>query len=205
MSLTIVTPPAEEPVTLTEAKNHLRVDLTDDDSLISALIVAAREHAEAITRRAFITQTLKLSLDAFPANNGPIYVPMPPLQSVNSLKYFDTDGMEQTLTEGTDFLVDNESEPGRITPAPDTGWPATQNRPNAVSVELVAGLCDASTAPKGLKLAILLMEGSLYTIRDAVALQGKNAGQLRMAVDCLLMMHRIWRFVCWKRDGCGIG
>jgi len=67
MSLTIVTPPAEEPVTLTEAKNHLRVDLSDDDSLISALIVAAREHAEAITRRAFITQTLKLSLDAFPA------------------------------------------------------------------------------------------------------------------------------------------
>lgn len=195
MSLTIVTPPAEEPVTLTEAKNHLRVDLTDDDSLISALIVAAREHAEAITRRAFITQTLKLSLDAFPANNGPIYVPMPPLQSVNSLKYFDTDGMEQTLTEGTDFLVDNESEPGRITPAPDTGWPATQNRPNAVSVEFVAGFGDASKVPQGIKQAILLMVGHWYENREAVTMQGNNAGELPMAVDSLLMMHRIWRFV----------
>lgn len=195
MSLTIVTPPAEEPVTLTEAKNHLRVDLTDDDSLISALIVAAREHAEAITRRAFITQTLKLSLDAFPANNGPIYVPMPPLQSVNSLKYFDTDGMEQTLTEGTDFLVDNESEPGRITPAPDTGWPVTQNRPNAVSVEFVAGFGDASKVPQGIKQAILLMVGHWYENREAVTMQGNNAGELPMAVDSLLMMHRIWRFV----------
>lgn len=195
MSLTIVTPPAEEPVTLTEAKNHLRVDLSDDDSLISALIVAAREHAEAITRRAFITQTLKLSLDAFPANNGPIYVPMPPLQSVNSLKYFDTDGMEQTLTEGTDFLVDNESEPGRITPAPDTGWPATQNRPNAVSVEFVAGFGDASKVPQGIKQAILLMVGHWYENREAVTMQGNNAGELPMAVDSLLMMHRIWRFV----------
>jgi len=195
MSLTIVTPPAEEPVTLTEAKNHLRVDLSDDDSLISALIVAAREHAEAITRRAFITQTLKLSMDAFPANNGPIYVPMPPLQSVNSLKYFDTDGMEQTLTEGTDFLVDNESEPGRITPAPDTGWPATQNRPNAVSVEFVAGFGDASKVPQGIKQAILLMVGHWYENREAVTMQGNNAGELPMAVDSLLMMHRIWRFV----------
>lgn len=195
MSLTIVTPPAEEPVTLTEAKNHLRVDLTDDDSLISALIVAAREHAEAITRRAFITQTLKLSLDAFPANNGPIYVPMPPLQSVNSLKYFDTDGVEQTLNEGTDYLVDNESEPGRITPAPDTGWPATQNRPNAVSVEFVAGFGDASKVPQGIKQAILLMVGHWYENREAVTMQGNNAGELPMAVDSLLMMHRIWRFV----------
>ncbi len=195
MSLTIVTPPAEEPVTLTEAKNHLRVDLTDDDSLISALIVAAREHAEAITRRAFITQTLKLSLDAFPANNGPIYVPMPPLQSVNSLKYFNTGGVEQTLTEGTDYLVDNESEPGRITPAPDTGWPATQNRPNAVSVEFVAGFGDASKVPQGIKQAILLMVGHWYENREAVTMQGNNAGELPMAVDSLLMMHRIWRFV----------
>src|SRR5690606_2363792 len=195
MSLTIVTPPAEEPVTLTEAKNHLRVDLSDDDSLISALIVAAREHAEAITRRAFITQTLKLSLDAFPANNGPIYVPMPPLQSVNSLKYFDTDGVEQTLNEGTDYLVDNESEPGRITPAPDTGWPAAQNRPNAVSVEFVAGFGDASKVPQGIKQAILLMVGHWYENREAVTMQGNNAGELPMAVDSLLMMHRIWRFV----------
>lgn len=195
MSLTIVTPPAEEPVSLTEAKNHLRVDLSDDDSLISALIVAAREHAEAITRRAFITQTLKLSLDAFPANNGPIYVPMPPLQSVNSLKYFDTDGVEQTLNEGKDYLVDNESEPGRITPAPDTGWPATQNRPNAVSVEFVAGFGDASKVPQGIKQAILLMVGHWYENREAVTMQGNNAGELPMAVDSLLMMHRIWRFV----------
>lgn len=195
MSLTIVTPPAEEPVTLTEAKNHLRVDLTDDDSLISALIVAAREHAEAITRRAFITQTLKLSMDAFPVNNGPIYVPMPPLQSVNSLKYFNTGGVEQTLTEGTDYLVDNESEPGRITPAPDTGWPATQNRPNAVSVEFVAGFGDASKVPQGIKQAILLMVGHWYENREAVTMQGNNAGELPMAVDSLLMMHRIWRFV----------
>lgn len=195
MSLTIVTPPAEEPVSLTEAKNHLRIDLTDDDSLISALIVAAREHAEAITRRAFITQTLKLSLDAFPANNGPIYVPMPPLQSVNSLKYFDTDGVEQTLTEGADFLVDAESEPGRITPAPDTGWPATQSRPNAVSVEFVAGFGDASKVPQGIKQAILLMVGHWYENREAVTMQGNNAGELPMAVDSLLMMHRIWRFV----------
>ena len=69
--LTLVTAPASEPVSLTEAKAHLRLDSADDDSLITALIRSARETAEAHMRRALVSQTWRLSLDRFPAAPQP--------------------------------------------------------------------------------------------------------------------------------------
>ena len=69
--LTLVTAPASEPVSLAEAKAHLRIEAADDDSLIGALITAARQSAEAHMRRALMSQTWRLSLDRFPAAPQP--------------------------------------------------------------------------------------------------------------------------------------
>ncbi|HVW36055.1 MAG TPA: head-tail connector protein [Pirellulales bacterium] len=71
MNLTLVTPPAAEPVTLAEAKLHARINLTDDDDLVSALIVAARRYCEAFTRRQFVTATWNMVLDTFPSRTFP--------------------------------------------------------------------------------------------------------------------------------------
>mgnify|MGYP000365478232 CR=1 FL=1 len=83
MALTISSEPAVEPISLAEAKAHLRVDTSADDSLITSLIVAARKYFEERTRRSLITQSWKLTLDDFPTE---FTLTRPPIQSVTSVK-----------------------------------------------------------------------------------------------------------------------
>src|SRR5262245_27210237 len=106
MALRLITPPASEPISLTLAKSHLRVDHTDDDTLITAQIAGARFFAEKFTARAFITQTWELVIDQFPTNE--IKIPLPPLQTVNHIKYDDAGGVEQTVNTGN-YFVDSVS------------------------------------------------------------------------------------------------
>lgn len=113
MTYKLITPPSEEPLTLTEVKLHLRVENTDDNALITALIVAAREQAESITARALCTQTWELVLDAFPEA---CVLRHSPVQSVTSVDYIDTDGASQSLTL-TDTLLDSDNTPGYLVTA----------------------------------------------------------------------------------------
>jgi len=87
MRLKLITAPDIEPVTLDEAKNHLKIDSSEDNSLISALIVTARQLAEKETNRAFITQTWEMYLDEV---GNEIEIPKPPLQSIVSIKTIST-------------------------------------------------------------------------------------------------------------------
>ncbi|HND40602.1 MAG TPA: head-tail connector protein, partial [Accumulibacter sp.] len=121
--------PASEPISLSEAKAHLRVDISDDDALITALITAARQFAETECTRALITQQWQLVLDAFPGPSllgVPYGVPYsipghailldrPPVQSVESIQYQDMAGDWQTMPS-TDYVAELQSAPARITP-----------------------------------------------------------------------------------------
>lgn len=191
MALVLVTPPAQEPVPLAEAKAHLRVDTADDDALIQALIVAAREHVEHIIRRALVTQTWDLILDAFPADE--IMLPRPPLQSVSSITYRLQDGTVVTL-DPANYVVDTKSEPGRVVLAPGRSWPSDPlYAAGAVTVRYVAGYGDPAAVPVAIKQAILLLVGHWYENREAVAV-GHTVIQLPMTVDALLWPYRVWWF-----------
>lgn len=164
-AMRVTTAPAIEPVTLTEAKLHLRVDHTADDSLIAALISAAREQAEAFTSRAFIDQTITLTFDSFPESFA---LPRPPLASVTSISYLNGAGASQTLNN-TLYRVDTQSEPGRITVAYGQSWPATYDVTGAVTVIYKAGYgALASAVPSSIKHAILMMVETLYENRGDV-------------------------------------
>lgn len=173
MAIRLITPPAAEPVTLAEAKAHLRVDGTDDDALIASLIEASRIYCEQFTARAFITQTWEYVVDAFPTRE--IMLPLPPLQSVTSVKYDDGSGVETTL--GTDqYEVDNVSQPGWVVPV-TTGWPTSVwDGVNSVRIRFVAGYDPgtdspvdlAANVPQSLKAAILLHVGQLYQQREDI-------------------------------------
>lgn len=186
MGLKLITAPATEPLTLAEAKLHLRVDASDEDSYITALIQAAREFAEHITERAFVTQTWELALDAFPA--AELKLPKPPLASIVSIKYDDTAGTEQTI--GSSFYVaDLYSTPGWVLPAYATSWPATRDQANAVRVRYSCGYGAAAAVPQGIKNWILLRVGSLYAIREEMV----PGRALQPAfVDRLLDAYRVW-------------
>lgn len=165
--ITVVTAPSIEPVTLSEAKAHLRVDsdITAEDTLITALIKAARETAEGRTWRAFLEQTLLLTLDDWPEGDV-IELPRPPLIEVDSVQYYDVDGVLQTMAEA-DYQVDATSEPGRVMPAYDGSWPSLREVPNAVQIQYTAGYGDeAGDVPQKLKQAILLILGAWYAQRE---------------------------------------
>ena len=199
MPLQLVTPPAEEPVSLAEAKQHLRVDGGDDDLLIGSLISAARQAAETKTGRQLITARWKLVLDAFP---GPslmqsatgasfslpghaILLAKCPVQSVVSIEYMDMNGATQVMP-ADDYVLDVACEPARITPVFGKTWPPTLPQMGAVSVTFDAGYGAASSVPEGLKSWIKLRVGSLYGHREEMSVLSRGRIDPLPFVDGLL-------------------
>ena len=190
MPVHVITPPDAEPVALHEAKMHLRVDHYDEDDYIESLIKAAREYAEVtVTHRAFVTQTLELTLDRFPAV---ITVPRPPLQSVSSLVYKDSDGTEHTLTEDEDYLVNTKTEPGTVRLAVGKSWPTDLYATGAVTMQYVAGYGAAAVVPQEVKQWILIMVGHWYENRQAILPAGHNITRTPYAIDVLLQGLRVF-------------
>ena len=167
MALKLITAPSTYPVTLAEAKLHCRVDIADDDTLITALITAATEMAEQKTGRAIMTQTLELTLDAFPEAFELTRVPV---QSITSVKYYDTTGAQQTLSN-TLYALDAADDFGfaHISPVYAGVWPDTRDQINAVAVRYVAGYADAASVPQSIKNWILLMVSTMYENRETEA------------------------------------
>lgn len=203
MALRSVTPPDVEPLTEAEVWDHLRVPLLGspaepvDRDHIAALISEARAHLDGkdgYLQRCLVTQTWELLLDQFPT--GTLRIPLPPLQSVVSVKYLD--GAAELQTMGIlDYAVDAASEPGWIAPGLN-GWPATYNTLNAVIVRFTAGYPDDGNSPADLranipppiKAAMKLMIGDLYGQRQAQII-GVSAME-NPTVKRLLAPFRIW-------------
>lgn len=193
--MTIQTEPAAEPVSTDDAKLHLRVDIDDDDDLIDALVKAAREHVEIITRRALITQTWDYYLDEFPTGSV-IEIPRPPLQSVTHVKYTDKDGTESTFSSAS-YHVDTDGEPGRIVLKYGESWPGdTLQTSNPIVVRFVAGYGESgASVPEAIIQAIKLLVGHYYENREAVYGGRGQAMMLPSGVDALLWGYRVLRFL----------
>ena len=135
MPLTLITPPAIEPISLVEAKLQAKVDHSDLDTLITVFIKSAREAAEHELGRALITQTWRLTLDEFPC--AEIELPKPKVLSVTSVGYVDEAGVDQTVS-AANYSLDSAQLPGWILPAEDYSWPATRAIANAVRVDFTS-------------------------------------------------------------------
>ena len=171
MPLQLITPPAEEPVSLIEAKLHLRVEFDEDDTLIASLISAARQAAETLTGRQFTTARWKLVLDGFP--RGAIALAKCPVQSVVDVNYQDMNSMVQTMPAST-YTVDTACEPGRITPVFGQIWPVCLPQIGAVMITFDAGYGAAAQVPDGIKSWIKLRVGSLYAHREEMAVLSRG-------------------------------
>lgn len=189
MTLKLITPPSEEPITLAEAKAQCRIDSdeTADDAFLQALIKAAREMAEHQTGRAFVTQTLELVLDGF---HAAFVLRRPPTIAIESVKFLDSTGVQQTLNP-VDTLLDNDSEPGYLVPAYGKTWPDSYPVPNAVRVRYTAGYGDRTKVPESIKQWMLLMIGTGYANRETVV-QGQISTLGRQYWDALLDPYRLY-------------
>lgn len=189
--LEVATPPAVEPVSLPEAKDHLRVSISDDDTLISGLIVGARRWCEGFRNESFITQTLELTLDEWP-DDGVIELPRGPVQSVTSVEYTDEDGNTSTFA-ASNYVVSTASNPGRLALKRSASWPSdTLQELEAIKVTYPAGYGDsADDVPEEVKSAIKLLVGHLYENREHVIIgSGLLVTDVPLGVESLLWMER---------------
>lgn len=189
MAFDIVTAAASEPITLSEAKNFLRVDHSDDDTLISALITASRQMCEEYTRRILVTTTIDEYFDKFPMNrwenlSNLIYLSRGPVASITSVKYVDEIGSEVTITSDQ-YIIDTISEPARIQST--AGWFAAAGVVNQVIVRYVVGT-DVSSIPKPLIQGMMLVISDLYDQRN------DRVKALPTASEYLWNPYRIYTF-----------
>jgi uncharacterized phiE125 gp8 family phage protein len=186
-SLEIKTPPASEPVSVLEAKKHLRVEHANDDTYIETLILAAREWGEAFQNRSWITRTLVLHLNGWPEKS--LLLPHGPVQSIVSITY--------TIDGGDTFTVDpgiyRFLAGGRLDLRNGKTWPAIPlDADLEVFIEYTAGYGDtAAEIPARFRQAVLLLVGHWYENREEV-LVGDAAEPLPYAAEALLRQERVF-------------
>lgn len=197
----VVSQPSQEPVTLAEAKSHLRIDGSDDDTLIGLCLGASRQYFENACQIHIASKTVQLALDSFPVTvpnlsvtsninypfqtkyypfDGVIYL-TGPVSSVESVAYTDTALAEQALGS---YRVDLISNPARITYA--SAWPTTAKITNAVRVNYTAGFANGAV-PKLLKAGILFYVAHLYENREAVTTGSLT--ETPLAVESIILQY----------------
>jgi uncharacterized phiE125 gp8 family phage protein len=152
-SVRVITGPTVEPVTAAECKLDARVDGTTEDTLFATWIAAARVEIEQAARRALITRTLELALDAWPASNA-IQMPYPPLLAVTQVTYYDDDNVQQTMP-AADYIVIADEEPGQLVLNPNATWPTDLHEYPRIRIRYMAGYgASAAAVPDYYKLDI---------------------------------------------------
>lgn len=147
-SLKVVTEPTVELITLEEAKTYLKIDEASEDACLTNLISAIRIKAEEFTHRAFITQTLRLTMDYLPCDA--FYLWRPPVQSITAVKTFDENNVESTFASSNYFLHDD-----KLILNDNAEWPTEIRSKAGVQITYVAGYGDTpADVPAAIKQAM---------------------------------------------------
>ncbi len=188
MANILLSGPTVEPITLAEAKAHLRVDASGEDSLIQSLIMASRLHIEAALDLALITQSWRHQRDAWPPSRV-LILPLRPIQSLTAVTLHDDDASSRTLDVG-DFVVDGHANPARLVWRGNGAVPAAGVIANGIEIDIVAGYGDAATdVPQPIRQALLLLIAHWYENREPVEI-GATATTIPASVSELLMPYR---------------
>lgn len=224
MRIDVVTQPSVEPVSLSDIWDWLNLVPTDSpqatpfDAKLASMISAAREECEAATNRAFVTQTLKLTLEKFPRlwcgyypgygyimDNATwpsvqdprrrriIELPRPPLISVVSVKYYDLDNTLQTM-DPSGYIVVGGNMPATVQPV--ISWPDTYMRDDAVQITFICGY-EGASSPTDPTDTSNVPKGIVQAIKMTVEknfnpMSADQQKQLECAISCSLAKHRVY-------------
>jgi uncharacterized phiE125 gp8 family phage protein len=185
--LRTVTPASADPISLAEAKAHLRIDFADDDDLITALISAATMQAQALVQRRFVTQTVEWVLDGWRPR---ICLPIAPVakDGVKSIKYIDWVDQQQITLDPSRYVVQTDRDSVSIIPTFATIWPIVfPYSPEPIVIQFDVGVAPADVAPN-IKAAVKLIVAHLYENRQSVVVDASRvqAIQLPQGVEALL-------------------
>lgn len=184
----VITPPASEPVTVSEVKAQLGITDINSDSIIERRIIQAREWAENYTRRALITQTREIRLNNFALEAE---LPGAPVQSIVKIEYVDANGSLQVVPS-TDYVMDVYD--GVLRPAYGKSWPSCRGERNAVRIQYICGYGTAATAVPGLiREAIILIVGH-WTNQQQQSESGVMLARIPFAVRDILDTYTVARY-----------
>lgn len=205
-ALRVLTPPASEPVTVDQARQHCRIDADYDDALVGMYVTSARMWVEAWLNRALFTQQLQFnvtwappptatplvpqSLIVFPLNwpplvRQPIELPRAPAQSVQQVMWGALDDMQ--VADPNDYILNLNVEPAYLAVKPQI-LPMIPQQSMMISYTAGYDDSDASKVPMPILHAILLLTAFLYEQRGDV-----NA-DMPSTAKALLWPFRLWTF-----------
>jgi uncharacterized phiE125 gp8 family phage protein len=180
----VIEPPKIEPVSLAEVKDQLGIDDARSDSLLSRRIVQARELVEGYTGRALLSQTREIRWDCFVERHE-----LPSALTVESVKYIDTNGVEQTVSS-SDYTLDTYAFIPFVQSAYDVAWPYTRREPNAVRIQFTAGYgATVESVPALIREQIILLVGH-WTNRQPQLEGGITVSRIPYAIRDILDNYR---------------
>jgi uncharacterized phiE125 gp8 family phage protein len=187
MTIAELLPPSAEPITLAQAKAHLRLDASDEDALVADLIRTAREHLEAETSLCLIARPLRLYLDDWPETHV-IQIARSPVRSIDAVTVYDAAGLPKEI-DTSGYVLDGAARPARLVlPV----RPAAARALNGIEIDFTAGFGESGAdVPDTLKRAMLLHVAAMFELRgllDRELLQGA----LPQGYDRLIAPHA-WR------------
>jgi uncharacterized phiE125 gp8 family phage protein len=192
MAFVRTTDSAVEPISLAEAKAHLRVDTDDEDTLIGSYIKAARHVVENISGNALVNQTWKYYADNFWFGDLLLYPT--PLSSITSITYTDGDGATQTAASSI-YLADTTTTPGRVRLKYNQLWPVARQQPQSVIVTFVAGHGAAgANVPECARQAVRYLVSHQFENREPVLI-GTISKPLEMTIQAMLNPIRLVEFM----------
>ena len=186
-SLKVDTAAASPVYTTAQMKTFLKVDVSDDDTLIDNLIEAATESCQIYTNQYFINTVVT----QYSYNWKEFYsLYKSPVVSITHVKYYDSDDAQQTLAS-SNYVLDNISKPARIGVSVTGDLPNLSTRINAVEVKYTVGYGTASTdVPEGIRAAIGLTCANWYENRQSV-ITGRTATELPLSSQYLLNQYKV--------------
>lgn len=172
MTLYLLAGPAEEPVSLAEAKAFLRLDDNTEDALVTTLVAASRLHVEGTTARALVAQTWRLVTDCWPVDRA-VRLPVAPLLSLTAVTAYDEAGDAHAL-DLAQFEAD-AATPRLLLPPELESMPVLRER-QGIEIDYVAGYgATAADVPADLKQAVLVLVAYWFEHRDLAVLSGPNS------------------------------
>lgn len=184
---------AWEPLTIEEARTHLRLKTTGgshpDDSYVLKLVSAARETLEHDTKRCILTSTFLGYLHTFPA--GDIIIQQSPVSEVSKIEYKSSSAWTEWST--AKWESDVISNPARVCPVDGESYPSEDTTLNAVKITFAAGYANASAVPDQIKQAIERLIGHWYENRQEVV-TGLSVSAVPMGYDDMVRRLSVDRF-----------
>lgn len=187
MAIVMTSAPALEPVTLSEAKDHLRLDGSAEDVLVQSLILTSRLHVEAALGLALISQGWRLTLDRVPETDT-LMLPLRPVAAITAIRIFAADGSDSVMPADDYALDGSPLDPRLVRRA--AAWPIPGRARSGIAIDLTAGYGpDADDVPEPIRHAIRLLVAHWYEHRDPFEV-GSAGARIPAFISEMLMPYR---------------